>query len=427
MKRSIRFGILFVFSAVLAAPNVLSAPQAVTLRWATCCAQTDRHEMFQRWARKFEARHPHIKVEWSWPNPYLEKVKTQIAGGVGPDVLWLGIDYWTFYDLLLPLDELRTGSAAPLKDAYPAVFPLYSWQNRLGGAPYGANTTVMFLNKQRLQQVGLQVPGPEWTWNDAIDMAKKLTRDQNADGVPEQWGIELRYGGVMPMALSFGGPVYSADGRKALFNNPVTIAATQTLADIMSGKLGIHPVGSAATAIGDWSKQFASETTAMVAAGVWAIPFMRQNVGFDWDVAPYPGLDRAGQHYRNTFLSGEGWSILRTSQHPQEALTFVRFLLEPEQMAEFSRLGGIIPSQPAVARTAFLPSDGRPQNMRAFLDSLSFGNPLHYFHPARVQVNDAIWPTVTRVFAGDIPAATGLTQAEQAANQVLAEFWARER
>lgn len=107
----------------------------------------------------------------------------------------------------------------------------------------------------------------------------------------------------------------------------------------------------------------------MFSDGVHRVPNLRDQMIDDWDVVGDPFVEAGSGRYRSAFVSAEAWMILATTPHPEEALRFVEFLLEPEQMIEFTRLGGIIPAQADTAREYFFGSQPPPQNVAAFVQS----------------------------------------------------------
>jgi multiple sugar transport system substrate-binding protein len=414
--------ILVVLTLLLVMAPEIFAQEKITLRWTTCCAQPDRHELFQIWARRYEARNPGVKIEWEYPaGSYGPVLTTRIAGGAAPDVMWIGGSYWQLYGGFANLNDFAATNST-LKETMPSSFPLFTMEGVLGAAPYGMNTVLFFINQRILNEVGLPFPRTSWTWDDFIKMGKQLTRDVNGDGIIDRYAFDFRSGGYDQTALAWGSPPYAPDMRKVAFNNPVTSTLMQIFADLMSGA---HGSLWAPATTGTYAAQLAGNgAVAMVAGGVWAIPTMRSLEADEWEGIPFPWLEYDGQRYRNNFASGEAWAVSANTKYPEEARKFVAFLLEREQMNEFAQLGAIIPAQASVARAFFTPTSAKPQNMAAFLDALETANPLVQYHPIGNEVLAAIRPVMSQLWAGQLPANTALAQMETIANQMLNEFWA---
>jgi multiple sugar transport system substrate-binding protein len=425
MARQIRWCLaVCLVLALVWIPGALAKEQVV-LKWTTCCGQVDRHELFQSWARRYESRNPGIKVEWEYPSgSYGAVLLTRIVGGAGPDVMWIGGAYSELADLFASVDDMRTRTGGPLRDVMPSVFPLFSWGGKLGAAPYGANTVPFFINQRLFAEAGLQVPSPSWTWDDFLVLIKRLTADLDGDGEPDRWGFDIRSGGYQGTAVSWGGAPFTPDGRKVAFNNPITVGVTQIIVDLVTNKHGPYqlPAGR-----GDFAAVARSGAAAIVAGGVWGVPALRQLPEDEWEGIIFPGYEYQGERYHGTYLSGEAWAISNTTPYPAEARRFVEFLLDKEQMREFARLGGIIPTQQAVAREFFHPSTSKPQNMAAFLDCLEVGKPLWNTHPAGNEVITRSGTVWSDLWAGRLPAITAYEQMEVIGNAVLADFWAKKQ
>jgi len=47
---------------------------------------------------------------------------------------------------------------------------------------------MMFYNKKLFDQAGISYPSGDWTWEDFLAIAQKLTRDLDGDGATDQFG-----------------------------------------------------------------------------------------------------------------------------------------------------------------------------------------------------------------------------------------------
>jgi ABC-type glycerol-3-phosphate transport system substrate-binding protein len=80
---------------------------------------------------------------------------------------------------------------------------------------------------------GLPYPSRDWTWDEALDMARKLTRDIDGDGRIDQWGL------AWPFARGYEGPMMKgwswtrANGREINIDDPVFYETLQWMADLI--------------------------------------------------------------------------------------------------------------------------------------------------------------------------------------------------
>ena len=116
---------------------------------------------------------------------YYEKLQTVIAGGVAPDVL--NFQSWKFQPyavrgVLVPLDEYRQADnwnvpwAEAWKDLYEAQTAI---RGKTFGSPWNMNAMVMFYAKQPFDEAGIEYPKEDWTFQDFVEISRKLTRKVN--------------------------------------------------------------------------------------------------------------------------------------------------------------------------------------------------------------------------------------------------------
>src|SRR3954462_4620308 len=127
-----------------------------------------------------------------WPDLF-NNITTATTSGKGPDVLNIG-NTWSATlqatGAFLPFDDstlnaiggkdkfLQTSFAATgAEGKTPTSVPIY-------GLSYG-----LFYNKKLFKQAGIS--SPPKTWTEFVADGKKLTKDTDGDGKPDQWGFAL--------------------------------------------------------------------------------------------------------------------------------------------------------------------------------------------------------------------------------------------
>ena len=407
------FGSIALVALITGSGAANVAEARVKLLWTTCCDQVDRHDLFQQWARRFEERNPDIEIEWNYPGSgYGQKILTMLAAGVPPDVIWIGIDFWRMYEAALPMDRLAERDEN-LRGIFPLAKELYTWQGILGAAPYGVNTTVYYYNKHHFDESGLPYPDDDWTWDDLIDVSRRLVR-RDGSGAISRYALKLP---SVTAIMVYGAPFFSEDGRRTLINNPATIAALQYYADVMSPGMEIHSPYSTTGVV-----ELIGGQISMFSDGVHRVPNLRDQMIDDWDVIGHPYVEVESGRYRSAFVSAEAWMIPATTPHPEEALRFVEFLLEPEQMIEFTRLGGIIPAQADMAREYFLGSPPPPENMVAFVQAMDYSYRMHQFHPRGADAWSMIQGEINKVIRGQAAAEAAVPMMAEMIDSMLSQW-----
>ncbi len=395
--------------------NIGVAAAETKLTFYFCCAQKERAEMFNRWARDFEAVNPGVKVDALYPvvtnENYYDKIKVAIAGDVAPDVMWNGLGLWGLADLLMPLDDLYA-SDPNIHEIVPAMINNHRWEGRLIAVPFGVNAHVAYYNKDFLGTAGVSMPR-DWSWDEALSMTKKMTQDTNGDQTPDRWGMAFS---ESAHALNYGGNVYSDDMRKVIIDNPATIAGIQLTSDLMTGKIGgYYRLSSPAAAAA-----FLNGSIGIHTRGVFDIPTVKRDAKFDWDVTTYPRLMLDGKEYRTAYFSQETWTIYKGTKNPDLAKKFVSFIMQRERMGEFAKLGAVIPAQPSVAVRYFL-NVSTPANMKAFTDTLNWYKNSERQNPASLAIDR--FQTWKDIIAGNMSAAIGVPELARQMQVSVDEYW----
>ncbi|NLN20155.1 MAG: extracellular solute-binding protein [Firmicutes bacterium] len=388
---------------------------AVQLSFGMRASSPERFPVYDAWAERFCQRNPGVQMEvLKVAGNLYETYLVRIAAGTPVDVMWVGMDFLSMYEHLMPLDELWAKDAA-IRDIHPGALVNARWQGRLLAIPFGINTHTVYYNKDLLSQAGLAFPRETWTWDDAIQVGKALTRDISGDGVPDQWGLQMYY---PHMAWSYGERLFAADGKSMIIDDPVRLAGISVWADLRSGRTGVHAPS------GDSLVNALAGTVAMVHRGVFDVPKFRVQAQFDWDVVAMPYVDYKGQRSRTTFMSPEMWAIAASSPHPELAKDFVRFIMQPEQALEFHALGAVIPTQTSIASRTFL-GITPPENLVAFIEAMDYAGEQFWANPAYNEYQRTLLsgPTVTRMWRGEIPVEIAVPEILRQVNAIMKDFY----
>jgi len=181
----------------------------------------------------------------------------------------------------------------------PGYWDLSSYKGRSYGLPWVGGPAALYYRKDIFDKNGVGKP-PE-TWDEYVEVGKKLTQDTNGDGKLDQfmtdfptdtgWGI----GYMHTMLLwSRGGQAFAVDGKPTL-TDPLAVDTMRWFTDLMTK----HKIA-------DVEEYFSPAQYAKIAAnryasyyhGVWWQEFLRDSAAPKqsglWRLAPYP-LWRRGQ------------------------------------------------------------------------------------------------------------------------------------
>lgn len=349
--------------------------------------------------KQFEAANPDITVrlEVTVSNGLQNRILTALRSGSPPDLIDASMQWiapFAATGKLEPLDDFAKG-AVQMDDLLPAAVNYSTYDGKLYGLPYRAQTLGMIYNKGLYREAGLDPDKPPQTWNELIEVSKTLTRT-NAAGQP-QYGMGIAGGGentnmitrLVPFIWMNGGDVFSEDGKTAVVNSPETVEAVKFYTDMLT----VHKAAPPSTLQNDGTalrRLFATGTIAQYFAGQFDLPALAKEApDVEIGVAPFP-------HPEGKQTSGmlAGWAFLVPSDSPRKETTlkFVEFLMKPENQGFYTD------TFPASQSAMSMPRFQEPL-LQPFKDMLAFTRPAPT-NPAWIQATQSMFSHVQEVLLG---------------------------
>lgn len=187
----------------------------------------------------FEAVNPNIQValEQVPQDQYYTKLDASLGAGEGPDVMWQSSRAPDYVDggALEPLDDYIERDEVAL-DAYPEeLLGLYEFDGQQYGMPKDRDIWTFVYNTAVFEQLGVQVPGPDWTWEDMLRTAEEIKAKQTSSAdVPLYYDYQFN-NGVASLVHSLGGSVI--DGGAASMSSPEGSQALEMVKDLQDREL----------------------------------------------------------------------------------------------------------------------------------------------------------------------------------------------
>lgn len=370
---------------------------------------------------EFEKENPDIKVNEIFGGSYAEtmqKVMTSINGGNIPELAVLfSIDLFT----LLENDVIEEMTPLFDKEFFDDFYDGFMANSMIGdkvwSIPFQRSTIVLYYNKDAFKEAGLDPEAPPKNWDELVEYAKKLTINEGKD----QWGLFIpstgyQYWMFQALALQTEANIMSQDGKQVYFNAPYAKEAMQFWVDLIYENK-VMPEG-----IIEWStvpSDFLSGRTAMMYHTTGNLTNVRTNADFDFGVAFLPANNKYGS-------PTGGGNIYLFKGIPEEnrdaAIKFIKFLTEPERVAQWSIDTGYVATRKSAYETDRLKKyvEEFPQATVA-RDQLEYADSeLATYQNGEVQkiFNDAIQAILT----GSVSVDEGLDQAQKRAEEVLKPF-----
>ncbi len=133
--------------------------------------------LFNQYLAEYQKMNPDVKLnKVAIRGSDKEKLFTQIAAGVGPDIMVVPQEYLVEY-LNKGVVQAIPPTLVPRAEAgfIPAALKLARWQGVLYGFPTESQPQALLYNRRLLAESGIPDVPPK-TWDEARNMAKKMAR-----------------------------------------------------------------------------------------------------------------------------------------------------------------------------------------------------------------------------------------------------------
>ncbi|MET7311123.1 ABC transporter substrate-binding protein [Streptomyces sp. NPDC005134] len=177
----------------------------------------------------FRKKHPKVKVNVDYTTyaQLNEKITTGLAGGLLPDVLMMGVGWIPPFAAKKAIAELPE-KLASAHDYEKRVLEPSRYDGRLYALPVVLDTRIVVYRKDHFAAAGIKNTPANWAELRAV--ARQLTKDGQLGFDP--FSIDLRQCWET-FLFANGGRLFSADGKKVLFNNARGVEALQFFKDLV--------------------------------------------------------------------------------------------------------------------------------------------------------------------------------------------------
>jgi len=280
----------------------------------------------------FEAKYPGTKVNLEYiPDEYTTKIDSMFLGNMAPDVIYGHPKYfasWASQGLLMDLTD-KFNETPELMDENKfntGLYEAFKYEGKNIATVNGADTLLIYYNKDLFDAANVEYPSDDWTYDDLINAAKKLTiRDDN--GKPKQFGISVGfdYQGTEAFVYANGGDLFDDvnDPKKVLFNSPETVEALQLMHDLIY----VHKAAPTAADNEVLGGGFDTGKIAMIVDGVWSVVYRKNIEDFSWGLSTVPSSDGVVKKIPALYA---GYAIAKTTKNPDLAWEFAKFMQSDE-------------------------------------------------------------------------------------------------
>lgn len=315
----------------------------------------------------FETSQDEIVVESTivpW-GEYWTKLKTALPTGTGPDVFWMNMyapDYMNA-GLLLDLTDNLNEAGVDMSKYPEAVSEMYTHDGKIYGVPKDYDGMALYYNKAIFDEMGVEYPTADWTWDDLLEKAQALTNESHYGFIARPDGNS----GYQNFIYENGGSLVDADGMPTVNGKEVT-EALQFEHDLMY-EYKVAPTGTELLEFAP-DDMFISGQAAMITSGSWSIQTYVEALGSDCQIAELPMKVKKG-----ATTHGLAYSVAANSSNKEAAMKFVEFAATKEAQ-EVTAKAAI----PAYEGTSEQWLELYPdQDVQILLDSVAYASPNPYY------------------------------------------------
>jgi multiple sugar transport system substrate-binding protein len=392
----------------------------------------------------FQKENPNIMVEWQHTpaaGDYSKVLLTNLAAGTAPDTSFIvADDYETLRQNGVLLDITDQITSDPLLGQPDYFMPQEAARCADStGRWHGIGSTWVahhiYYNAAIFEEAGITPPGFQddqiWDWDTFVANCKQLTIDNNGrhpddagfdkDNI-QRWAVDWGFW-WMPLAAAIhsnGGKYITDDGLLGL-DSPEALEAMQRISDLIYVH-NVAPRSATLTDLGMTNTQMIdSGRLAMGIDGSWALSWMNPSMlQVPMGTGALPKMKQPA-----SIMQAHFHSVMASSQHPEEAWQWVRFLSTPFYQTQFLKIGLWLPSQTGLMTPEGIASwvtEGiHPANYTEFVTDYLPKHGVAVRLPAgNIEAsNDYITPAFEALAAGE-PAEKVFPDAVKQANAVIA-------
>lgn len=302
----------------------------------------------------FEKEYPYITVNAQHiPADYEAKMSAMVAGNEAPDIAYvrdfMALDF-VQQDMLYNLFDFIDKDPNLNKEDFVEDFFLYWDEDKSFGMYTAGEAYALFYNKEAFKEAGIDdLPTKvedALSWDDLVEIAKKLTIDQNGKNSTEpgfdktkiaQYGIRFDFnqGAYMPLVQSNGGDYIKDDGSFGLAQ-PEALEVIQNMSDLIV-KYGVAPSPAEVKSLPSTAVSLTTKQAAIIMIGQWVNLDLGQS-SVDYGVGVLPNMGE--------YKTSPGWGtlgIFKSTEHPEETYLLWKWLCSPENSQDLYKSGVWMP------------------------------------------------------------------------------------
>lgn len=373
-------------------------------------------DLFNYMQAEMEKKYPGIKLTYidkGWADTLRQNLMLATMGGNSPDVS-VGEDFIPEFARIGALSELPEDMA---KDMAPGPITAARYNGKLYAVAFATGIFSLVYNKDVLQKAGLTENDVPKTWNEWLDVSKKITAAGNGQFYGtivqnNQLGGAFR---MVPFIRQLGGDFTTPDWQQVTFNTPEALKALTFLRELSKtappGTTSLNDEGAIYEMINSGKAVFYVNGPWFISSAKNATP--PANIGF----APLPVPD--GGKRANVIVGNTLWYVLKQSKHQEAAVDYLRLLANSELQKKMAILQSRLPSSIEAGKDEELMKAVPEMQIFAEIVADETAAPLPVYPKNGPKIWEAWYKVQDITLVSDKPIDAALAEAQKTAEELL--------
>ena len=319
-----------VLCLVLTAMLLLAASAAsAATQLEMLCWMSEQQEGIDAMVDAFNASQKDIELTVSYmsKSAYFEKLNIGLPAGSAPDIIALNVPSDIDYSkrgFLLDISDLFESGAIDLSRYPKHTIDAHTIDGVLHGVPRDYDSIAVYYNKAIFDAAGEPYPTGDWTWEEFVEVAKRITRAD--EGIYGTCVASYPNSVVYDMVYSNGGMAFDENGQCVL-NSDEAKDALKKLSDVILVEHASPTIEEQAEMSS--GNRFLNGMVGMLFNGSWSMASYAEALGDDLGVCALPAMGEKPASISHSLI----WAIPACSQNIEAAKTALTYLASYESQA----------------------------------------------------------------------------------------------
>jgi len=308
-----------------------------------------------------------VEVEFVPQAQARQKLISAISSGSPPDCCQMWDNWLGQFQGMGALEDLsaRVKSWKLQPDVQPTAWETVTIGKEIVSLPLAVTLDGIFYRRDRLKELGIKEPAPDWTWDDFLKIAQAFTkRDKN------QYGYGMRGAGtwavLYPSEFAYANGAQVLKDGKVVINSKEAVDALTWYLDLAL-KHKVTPPSAPTDGFVEIVEGFGRGVTSMYQHNSGSVGQQKKNVGAEnfatLPVPIGPAKKRASFYFSETLTGFKG------SRNKEGAWRFMSFMLEDEPSLNYCKTLGLLPARKSIVE---MPDFKGDPALAGFLNSFPF-------------------------------------------------------